>query len=193
MRTASESRRTAFRGRRIRGSRQAGFSLIELLIGMSVMAVALLSIVAMFSTGYRDVTAGGKATMAGAVAQQIMEDLHVVPFDRLDSLNGFNSNNATIPAAAVAGDTVAVALEKTNVRNLARKWRYVLAGAGGGWETYSDTQQTPTLAASGVNFGGTATIVVANMNVAMTLKQITVTVTIPGRPAAQMITQISRL
>src|SRR5512139_782030 len=66
MRTAPEPSRMAIRRRRALRTRQMGFSLIELLIGMSLMAVALLSIAAMFSTGYTDVHAGGMTTMATA-------------------------------------------------------------------------------------------------------------------------------
>ena len=43
------------------------------------MAVALLSIAAMFSTGYTDVHAGGKTTMATAAARQMLEDMRRSP------------------------------------------------------------------------------------------------------------------
>ena len=111
------------------GDRQRGFSLIELLIGMSIMAVALLSIATMFSTGYSDVTAGGKTTMATTAARQLLEDIRMLPFDRIADLDTLNTNNAgTLPAVDAGLDP-----GRTMARNIARKWRYALAGDLTGW------------------------------------------------------------
>ena len=41
-----------------------GFTLIEILIGLTILAVGLLGIAGMFSTAYTDVSAGGKTSMA---------------------------------------------------------------------------------------------------------------------------------
>ena len=56
-----------------------GFSLVELLIGMTILAVGLLGIATMFSTGYTDIAAGGKTTAAIEAARQIMEDIRLIP------------------------------------------------------------------------------------------------------------------
>ena len=186
MRTAPEPSRIAIQRRRALRTRQTGFSLIELLIGMSLMAVALLSIAAMFSTGYTDVHAGGMTTMATAAGRQILEDMQNLPFDRLINLNNFNTANAgSLPAS-------------NPERDLARKWRYALAGEGAGWPTYSIAEKAmwSTLAISGVQVGVNGQISVVQDTA--TLTRITVTVQLPGRTAGapipvQLATLISRL
>ena len=188
MRTASESTRSVFRGRRALRRRQAGFSLIELLIGMSLMAVALLSIAAMFSTGYNDVHAGGRTTMGTSAARQMIEDIQTLPFDRLVNLTNINISNAgvgTLPAS-------------NPERDLVRKWRYALAGEGGGWPAYTIAEKAmwSTLKISGVPLGANGQVTVVQDSA--TLRRITVSVQLPGRTAGapipvQLTTLISRL
>jgi prepilin-type N-terminal cleavage/methylation domain-containing protein len=151
---------------------QPGFSLIELLIGMSIMAVALLSIAAMFSTGYTDVTGGGKTTMATAAARQMIEDMQTLNFNNIANLHNFDTANPATLGSLTAG---------TPEYTLARKWRYTLAGPGTGWPTYStaEEQMWSTLSASGVPLGVRGLIQVASP--AATLREVTVTVFLPGR------------
>jgi len=191
MRTSPEPRPIAIRGGRALQSRQMGFSLIELLIGMSLMAVALLSIAAMFSTGYSDVHAGGKTTMATAAARQMIEDIQTLPFDRLVNLTNINISNAgvgTLPAS-------------NPERDLVRKWRYALAGEGGGWPAYTIAEKAmwSILTISGVPLGVNGQISVVPEGASPTLRRITVTVQLPARIAGaqpipvQLTTLISRL
>jgi prepilin-type N-terminal cleavage/methylation domain-containing protein len=164
---------------------QNGFSLIELLIGMSIMAVGLLSIATMFSTGYTSVSQGGRTTMATAAARQILEDMQALPFDSLANLNGFNTTTAgTLPASNPELD-------------VARKWRYALRGEETGW-AYSAAEKamwsTLTISdgVSNVPLGATGQITVAAEGGSTSLVRVTVTVTAPGRPATQFATLISR-
>jgi prepilin-type N-terminal cleavage/methylation domain-containing protein len=174
-----------------RRARQRGFSLIELLIGMSIMAVALLSIATMFSTGYSDVTAGGKTTMAATAARQLLEDIRTLPFDRIVDLDTLNTNNAGSLIAADAtkdpGRTMAI--------NIARKWRYALAGDLTGWGGAPDAAWS-VLRASGTAFGARGLVTVASPTA--TLREVTVTVFLRGRSAGEelplrLATTISRL
>jgi prepilin-type N-terminal cleavage/methylation domain-containing protein len=193
MRIGASSRTPRSLTVRLAASRHGGFSLIELLIGMSILAVGLLAIAGMFSTGYMDVAGGGKTTMATTAARQLLEDIRTLPFDRLTDLNGFNtSNTGTVPAVDVAlnpGRAMAI--------NMARKWRYVLAGNGAGWNlTSPETDPWDTLRVANVPFGARGTVAVASPTA--TLRQITVTVFIPGHAAGEEIpltlsTLISRL
>lgn len=172
-----------------RRAAQRGFSLIELLIGMSILAVALLSIATMFSTGHTDVTAGGKTTMATAAARQMLEDIQNVPFADIANLDNFDTANSATLGALTAGT-----IEYT----LARKWRYTLAGPGTGWPTYTSGEQQvwSTLSASGVPLAVRGLVQVASPS--PTLREVTVTVFLPGRTATDTVpvrlaTLISRL
>jgi prepilin-type N-terminal cleavage/methylation domain-containing protein len=133
--------------------RDEGFTLVELLIGMTILAVGLLSIATMFPTGYSDVTGGGKTTMAAAAARQILEDMHTLPFGNLGDLNGLdtsvaNSLNVVAPVDATKDPG------RTTARNIATRWMATFAGTG-----------------------ATGRIDVANPSA--TLRQITVTIRFP--------------
>jgi len=180
MKTHSRFSQIAEKRLTTRGGRDGGFSLIELLIGMSIMAVALLSIATMFSTGYTDVAAGGKVTMATAAARQMIEDIQTLPFANLPNLNNKGTN--------APGDLPAANPE----RALVRKFRYALAGDDAAWGfTVAEKGMWYTLTVSGVPLGGTGRITVADQS--PTLRLVTVTVTVAGRPDVQLSTLISRL
>ena len=191
MKTACEDRQRTPQGVGERCTRPRGFSLIELLIGMSIMAVALLGIATMFSTGYSDVTAGGKTTMATTAARQLLEDIRTLPFDRIADLDTLNTNNAgTLLAVDVTQDP-----GRTMVRNIARKWRYALAGNLTGWGGAPDAAWS-VLVASGTTFGARGQVAVASPTA--TLRVVTVTVFLRGRSAGEelpltLATTISRL
>jgi prepilin-type N-terminal cleavage/methylation domain-containing protein len=159
-----------------------GFSLIEILIGLTILSVGLLGIAGMFSTAYVDVSAGGKTTMAVTAAREIVEDMRLLPFDNLVNLNGFDTNSV---ASQPAGGPE---------RAMARKWRYALAGDGTGWNfTSTEMQQWSMLATGGsVVFGGNAVLQVNSPS--PTLRQVTVSVPVPGRAVTvSLSTLISRL
>jgi prepilin-type N-terminal cleavage/methylation domain-containing protein len=174
-----------------RRTRPRGFSLIELLIGMSIMAVALLSIATMFSTGYSDVTAGGKTTMAATAARQLLEDIRTLPFDRIMDLDGLNTN----VAGSLIGADAALNPGRTMARDIARKWRYALTGDLTGWGGAADASWS-VLTASGTAFGARGQVAVASPST--TLRVVTVTVVLRGRSAGEelpltLATTISRL
>jgi len=178
MATATKSTPLTSHGTGERGPLCRGFSLIELLIGMSIMAVALLSIATMFSTGYTDVTAGGKTTMATAAARQVIEDIENLTFVSIATLHNFDTDNSGSLASLTPG---------TPEYALARKWRYALAGPGTGWPTYSSAEQQmwSTLSASGVPLGVRGLVQVTSPSA--TLREVTVTVFLPGRTATDTV------
>jgi prepilin-type N-terminal cleavage/methylation domain-containing protein len=168
-----------------------GFSLVELLIGMTILAVGLLGIATMFSTGYTDIAAGGKTTAAIEAARQIMEDIRLLPtqaaFTNVYNLNNVDTTNVgSLPAAGTAE------------RVIAQKFRYLMAGTAS-QATWGITTALVTLWGASANvtntlFTGQGQITVADVGaIAQTLARVTVTVTITGRPAVVMTSLISRL
>jgi Tfp pilus assembly protein PilV len=145
-----------------------GLSLIEILIGMSIMVVGILGTVAMFGTGYTNLSEGGRLTMGLTAARQVLEDMRTLPFASLDSLHNLDTNNAG--SQPVSGAQ----------RDIARKWRYAIAGDGTGWSfTSAEKSRYKLLATGAALFNGRGQITVTQPSV--TLREVTVTVTVPGR------------
>ena len=146
----------------------AGFTYVELLVASALLLVSLLTLAGMFIAGYSNVADAGNTTRGLAAVRQVLEDARRLPYDNLTDLDGFDTDNpATLPAADPA-------------REIARRWRYALAGEGLGWAfTEEEKVRWPTLAALGETLDGTGAIEVVQQSA--TLTAITVTVTVPGR------------
>ena len=75
---------------------KGGFSLLEVLIGATVLAVGLLGLASMFPVAYLNVDSGGKLTEATALAQSFIERLRTMGANDFDAmvgdfpLNGFD-------------------------------------------------------------------------------------------------------
>ncbi len=157
---------------------EKGLTLIEMLVGMLFLTVGLLTIAAMFPLAYVRVNDSGKMTMTVTAARQILEDVRSVPFNNLGNLNGFDtSNSASLPASGTE-------------REIARKWRYALAGEGSGFTyTAEERSRWAALSSAGVTFGARGTIAVANQST--TVRLVTVTVAIPQGRSIQLSTLIT--
>ncbi len=154
------------RTRRFTG--KSGFTLVEMLIGMTILAVGLLATASMFSTGYTTVSSGGKTTMALTAARQMLEDMRSLPFGSLSNLNGFDTTNYLSQPA------------NDPERAVARKWRYALAGEGTGWSFTSAEKAMWTVYSTGGSiFAGSGQISVVSQSA--TLRLVTVTVPVPGQ------------
>ena len=164
-----------------RRAEHGGFTLIEILIGAAILAVALLAIANMFPTGYTNVTEAGRRTMALTGARQILEDMRSLPFDNLDFLNGFNSTNqVTLPAA-------------NPQRDMARRWRYALAGEGDGFIFTPAEKNSWATLSTAVPFNGSVQVSVAP-TASPTLRLVTVTITFAAKSnRVQLATLITRL
>lgn len=157
-----------------------GFSLVELLIGMTFLTVSLLAIAAMFPMAYVVANEAGKTTMTLTAARQILEDLRSVPFDDLTDLNGFDTSDPTTLPDSGAG------------RAIARRWRYALGGQGDGFTFTSDERgRWGSLATAGVAFGARGRIAVVEET--DTLARITVTISVPQKPDRTIATLVSRM
>jgi Tfp pilus assembly protein PilV len=152
----------------MKAERSAGFTYIEVLIAGALIALALFGMCGMFVTGLAHVTGAGRATMGLSAARQVMEDLRRVPFDNLINLDGFDTDDpGTLP-----GDDPEF--------EVARRWRYALAGEGVGWDFTDDEKSRWTdLAAQGDPLGANGTIDVALESA--TLARITLEISVPGR------------
>jgi Tfp pilus assembly protein PilV len=157
-----------------------GFSLLEIMLGSIVLVVALMGFISMFSSGYTNVAESGNMTMAFSAAQQFLEDVRAVPFANLPNLNNFRTDNV--------GSQPAGGPE----REIARKWRYALAGDGTGWAfTVSEKQRWTVIATGERVFGGTGQVTVTDTSTL--LRTVSVTVSMPGRAAPiQLNTVVSR-
>ncbi|MFQ5880898.1 MAG: prepilin-type N-terminal cleavage/methylation domain-containing protein [Candidatus Methylomirabilales bacterium] len=74
-----------------RGER--GFTLAEVLIAASILAVSLLAIANMFPTAFSNVTSGGESSRAVALAQKKMEEIKgqaFPPAPGSDTTEGFS-------------------------------------------------------------------------------------------------------
>jgi len=160
------------------GSR--GFTLVELLVGMTFLMISLLAIAAMFPMAYVVTNEAGKTTMTLTAARQVLEDVRSLPFSDLSLLNGFDTSNAlTLPAAGAT-------------RDIARRWRYALAGAGDGFTfTSTERERWGSLANSNNAFGARGRIAVTAQST--TMVRVTVTVTVPNRADRTFATLISNL
>ncbi len=90
------------KGKRSRGLLgKGGFSLLEVLIGATVLAVGLLGLATMFPVAYLNVDSGGKLTGATALAQSFIEQLRTRGANNFDTMagdfpaNGFNGLDTT--------------------------------------------------------------------------------------------------
>lgn len=159
----------------------AGFTVMEILIAGTVLAVPLLGMVSLFATGYTNVGDAGKLTMAVSAGQQMVEGMRSIPYENLPNLDGLDTANlATLPGADPEHE-------------LARRWRYALAGEGAGFVLSAEERAAwGTLATGSVPFGGRGRISVVNQT--PTRRLVTVTVTIPGQGrTVQLATVITRL
>jgi Tfp pilus assembly protein PilV len=149
---------------------------MEVLIAATILAVAILGIASMTATGHGNVDNAGKSTLALIAARQMLEDARSVPFASIINLNGFDTGAvATLPAA-------------NPERDLARKWRYALAGAGNGFNfTAAETAQWSTLSMGSAPAGlrgqisVVAPIVPPAVTPSPTRRLVTVTISIPGQ------------
>jgi Tfp pilus assembly protein PilV len=167
-------------GRRGSLAGQHGFTYVEVLVASLLMAVVLLSLCAAFTAGYANVSSAGKATVALSAARQLLEDLRLLPFEALPNIDGFDTDDpSTLPAADPE-------------RELARRWRYGLAGDGPGWAFTSDELTRWTAAqADGAELGAAGTVTVTAQSA--TLAEVRIRVTVPGRwSAIELTTLVAR-
>jgi prepilin-type N-terminal cleavage/methylation domain-containing protein len=107
--------------------RQAGYSLVEVLIAMALLGTVVMSIITLFYLGRRNVYAGKQQTKITAIGTRMMEDLTNMTAD--DVMSNFN-----IPTTMVATCATINGVAYTNC--IARKTStFVSADDPGGFMT----------------------------------------------------------
>ena len=81
-------------------SGEDGFGLIELLIAMTMLAIGILAVFAMFESGIRSATRASHVTTAGALADREMENYRAIRYDSI----GLDDTQVLAAAASYASD-----------------------------------------------------------------------------------------
>jgi hypothetical protein len=151
----------------IPASDERGLTLVEVLLAGALLAVSLLAMSSMFVSGYANIAVAGRSTTGLAAGRQILEDVRGLPFDSVVNLDGFDTDDpSSTPAAEPESE-------------IARRWRYALAGEGVGWTfTTEEIDDWPAPPADVAVLGATGRIDVDL--VSATLARVTVTIVVPG-------------
>lgn len=158
----------------------AGFAALEIMLAALVVLIAVVVTASIFPVGQPSTVDATRTTSAVAAARQILEDVGGLPFDSVRNLDGFDTANA---ASVPAADPELAA---------ARRWRYMLAGAGGGFR-YTSAELAQYGAVTPL--GGAASIRLASppngsCSATGSRCQATITVSVPGLPNAVQLTTI---
>lgn len=157
---------------------ERGFATLEILAAATLVAITLLSIAAMYLTAHTTLERSGNTTVTVALGRRILEDLHAIPFENLVELNGFDTDNpSTLPA-------------NEPERDIARRWRYAVAGDGAGWGyTATEMLNWPTFDSTGAGMRGVLQV----DSPTTSMRQVTVTISAPRQPKdLQLSTLLSR-
>lgn len=146
---------------RISQRRQAGYSLVEVLVAIAILGTVLMSVITLFYLGRRNVYAGRQQTKITAVGTRVMEDLSNMAAS--DVLTNFNvgatvTTCATINNVAYANcvmrqtSTIATG---TDPGGFLARWKVLLGAATVGNRIFIDPNVTLiiTPVASGATTG----------------------------------------
>lgn len=75
-----------------------GFTLIEIVLAMGIVAVSVLSITGMLSTAAKAGRDAGNDTLAVSIAQRVLNDMRVTHFDRLWTWSIYDPDQGLPPA-----------------------------------------------------------------------------------------------
>ena len=81
--------------RKAAGGRESGFSLVEVILAIGILAGLMLSIASMFILGGRQVKTGKTITQATALAQDLMEEFDKESFTALYTRLGAGAGDST--------------------------------------------------------------------------------------------------
>ena len=88
-----------------RPGRERGYSLIETLIAMAILATVLMSVLTLFVWGRKNVYSGRQMTRAVSVGTRVMEDLSALTRENVE--DGFNLGATALGSVTIGSDTYA--------------------------------------------------------------------------------------
>lgn len=91
--------------RRTGGRSEAGFSLVEVIVAIGVLAGVLISVSSMFMLGGRQVKAGKTITTATAICHDIMETFETMSFTSLYTSLGASATDTTVTVSSTTPST----------------------------------------------------------------------------------------
>jgi prepilin-type N-terminal cleavage/methylation domain-containing protein len=120
----------------LRGRSEAGMTLVELLIAMTVMSVGIAAIVAGFSSGIFTVVRAANASTAGAVADRQMEFFRALDYGSIFTAS--SPMDTTYTSDAAYESSAALRITGTCSQNYCQTTR-VTSGGGGSYriDTYA--------------------------------------------------------
>lgn len=139
--------------------RQAGYSLVEVLVAIAILGTVLMSVITLFYLGRRNVYAGRQQTKITAVGTRVMED--VANMAASDVLTNFNVGTTASTCATINGvaytncvmrqtSTIATG---TDPGGFLARWKALLGSVVAGSRTFIDPNVT--LIITPVNSGAT--------------------------------------
>jgi prepilin-type N-terminal cleavage/methylation domain-containing protein len=106
--------------------RRSGFTLLEVLVALSLFAVGMLSVLQIFPLNRRFLKQSAQSTQAAFLAQEQMEKVVKLPYASLTT----GSFQAATPASTTAGDPMAAFTEQTTVTLLTSTWASTATNVG---------------------------------------------------------------
>ena len=94
-------------------SNQAGYNLVEVMVAMGLLATVLVSIVALFVMGRRNVYSGKEMTAAVSMATRVSEDLSGMTVDEIYNAFGIDGTST----GALTGTAFAVTVDTASPKN----------------------------------------------------------------------------
>jgi prepilin-type N-terminal cleavage/methylation domain-containing protein len=109
-----------------------GFTLVEVLVSVLILAGAIVGLIGAFPVGYQDVVYGGRVSQAVALAQQELEALKQGPFPPTSGTQTSGAYTLTWTVTSVGVGGAADDLRKVSLvvtwPQMTRPGRYDLAG-----------------------------------------------------------------
>jgi type IV pilus assembly protein PilV len=83
------------------GRSEQGFTLIEVIVALTVLAIGIVSLSSVFPLAMRDVAESGSVTKAVQLCQQKIEDFQMLGFDSGELIQGYTHADSLNPIGGI--------------------------------------------------------------------------------------------